>query len=106
MPNDTRMNVVRRNYDAMRTNAGTKTLTADIKNKLKKQSSSFYREYLKVFFSGANNFHVLFFCCLMFCLTAGAQKFTLNGYIKDSVTGETLIGANLNIPSVGKGVTS
>ena len=34
------------------------------------------------------------------------KKFTLNGYIKDSLTGETLIGANLNIPTIGKGVTS
>ncbi|MDB5191504.1 MAG: TonB-dependent receptor [Segetibacter sp.] len=32
------------------------------------------------------------------------EKFTLNGYIKDSLTGETLIGANLSIKGAGKGV--
>ena len=38
-------------------------------------------------------------------IVASAQeKFTLNGYIKDSLTGETLIGANLSIRSEGKGV--
>lgn len=43
----------------------------------------------------------------MFCISADAQqKFTLNGYIKDSLTGETLIGANLNIPLAGRGVTT
>lgn len=46
-------------------------------------------------------------CFVLFCVSAGAQqKFTLNGYIKDSLTGETLIGANLNMPSAGKGVTT
>ncbi|MDB5246194.1 MAG: TonB-dependent receptor [Segetibacter sp.] len=39
-------------------------------------------------------------------LVEAQQKFTLNGYIKDSLTGETLIGANLNIPNAGKGVTT
>ncbi len=34
------------------------------------------------------------------------DKFTLNGYIKDSLSGETLIGANLNIHSEGKGIVS
>lgn len=34
------------------------------------------------------------------------QKFTLNGYIKDSLTGETLIGANINVREEGRGVTS
>ena len=34
------------------------------------------------------------------------DKFTLNGYIKDSLSGETLIGANLNIRSEGKGIVS
>lgn len=47
------------------------------------------------------------FCSLFFWLSANAQqKFTINGYIKDSLTGETLIGANLNIPAAGKGVSS
>jgi len=34
------------------------------------------------------------------------DKFTFNGYIKDSLTGETLIGANVNIRSEGKGIIS
>lgn len=47
------------------------------------------------------------FCSFLFCVTTIAQKkFTLNGYIKDSLSGETLIGANLNIPAAEKGVTS
>ncbi|WP_018613550.1 TonB-dependent receptor [Segetibacter koreensis] len=47
------------------------------------------------------------FCFFLFNVSAVAQhKFTINGYIKDSLTGETLIGANLNIPSAGKGVTT
>ncbi len=44
---------------------------------------------------------------LLFCFTAKSQqRFTLNGYIKDSLTGETLIGANLNVPAARKGVSS
>lgn len=34
------------------------------------------------------------------------EKFTINGYIKDSLTGETLIGANIFIRSEGKGVSA
>jgi outer membrane receptor protein involved in Fe transport len=34
------------------------------------------------------------------------DKFTFNGYIKDSLSGETLIGANLTIRSEGKGIVS
>ncbi|HEY6976198.1 MAG TPA: TonB-dependent receptor [Chitinophagaceae bacterium] len=36
----------------------------------------------------------------------GQEKFTLNGYIKDSLSGETLIGANITLKEGGKGVTS
>lgn len=46
----------------------------------------------------------------LFCLFGAAafaqDKFTFNGYIKDSLSGETLIGANLNIRSEGKGIVS
>lgn len=35
-----------------------------------------------------------------------AQKFTINGYITDSLSGETLIGANLLISSTGKGIST
>lgn len=39
--------------------------------------------------------------------TLSAQdKFTLNGYVKDSLTGETLIGANINAKQESKGVTT
>ncbi|MBY0479847.1 MAG: TonB-dependent receptor [Chitinophagaceae bacterium] len=44
-------------------------------------------------------------CCFCFSVVLSQDKFTLNGYIKDSLTGETLIGANLYIRSEGKGVT-
>ncbi|TDH29287.1 TonB-dependent receptor [Segetibacter sp. 3557_3] len=43
--------------------------------------------------------------CSFFFLRA-QDRVTLNGYIKDSLTGETLIGANLSIRNAGKGVTS
>lgn len=47
------------------------------------------------------------FCVFIISLHAPAQKkITINGYVKDSLTGETLIGANLNVPSIGKGVTT
>jgi outer membrane receptor protein involved in Fe transport len=45
------------------------------------------------------------FC--IFCIRCLAQeKFTLNGYIRDSLTGESLIGATLKLHSGDKGVTS
>ena len=50
---------------------------------------------------------ILFVCPIFFSLIVFSQKkFTVNGYLKDSLTGETLIGANLNISAIGKGVTS
>ncbi|MES2003419.1 MAG: TonB-dependent receptor [Bacteroidota bacterium] len=39
-------------------------------------------------------------------LLPAQDKFTLNGFIKDSLSGETLIGASLNIRSEGRGVAS
>src|SRR6476619_1643012 len=36
----------------------------------------------------------------------GQEKFTLNGYVKDSLTGETLIGANITVTEEGRGVAS
>lgn len=44
--------------------------------------------------------------CLFTLLAFCQPKFTVNGYIRDSLTGETLIGANLSIKGLGKGVTS
>ncbi len=50
---------------------------------------------------------IIFIGAFILTLTCAAQKkFTINGYIKDSLSGETLIGANLNIPALGKGVTT
>ena len=51
----------------------------------------------------------LVFSFLVFSFSANVfsqQKFTLNGYVKDSVNGETLIGANLAIKAEGKGVNT
>jgi len=50
-------------------------------------------------------FFLLIFSAI--CIQVAAQeKFTLNGYVRDSLTGETLIGANLTIKGLGKGVAS
>ena len=50
---------------------------------------------------------VFIFILLSSALFSQAQeKFTFNGYIKDSLSGETLIGATLLIKEQGKGVTS
>lgn len=50
------------------------------------------------------------FIVLISCFTSflgfSQDKFTLNGYIRDSVSGESLIGANISIRSEGKGVSS
>jgi outer membrane receptor protein involved in Fe transport len=48
---------------------------------------------------------LLFSCCFSI-LGLAQDKFTLNGYIRDSVSGESLIGANVSIRSEGKGVSS
>lgn len=43
----------------------------------------------------------------MLWVNAQAQeKFTLNGYLKDSLSGETLIGANLTVKQAGKSIAS
>ena len=54
-----------------------------------------------------NKRYLLVFLFICFNIVAIAQeKFTINGYIKDSLTGETLIGANLSIPKERKGIVS
>jgi len=50
-------------------------------------------------------FLILLGSCFSF-LGLAQDKFTLNGYIRDSVSGESLIGANVSIRSEGKGVSS
>ncbi|MEO5996429.1 MAG: TonB-dependent receptor [Chitinophagaceae bacterium] len=45
----------------------------------------------------------------MICIvtnSSGQNKYTLSGYVKDTLTGETLIGATLTISTNGKGVNS
>jgi hypothetical protein len=49
---------------------------------------------------------ILLMLCQLCSIGFTQQKFTVNGYIKDSLTGETLIGANLLVKVLGKGVTS
>ncbi|MEO7309604.1 MAG: TonB-dependent receptor [Chitinophagaceae bacterium] len=44
-------------------------------------------------------------CCTCFQSFA-QQKFTINGFIKDSLTGETLIGASINISGGNRGVAT
>ncbi|MGL5944600.1 MAG: carboxypeptidase-like regulatory domain-containing protein, partial [Sediminibacterium sp.] len=44
---------------------------------------------------------------LAFCSNINAQeKYTLNGYIKDTLSNETLIGATINIRQIGKSILS
>ncbi len=45
--------------------------------------------------------------CFLFVLLCVAQnKFTLSGYVKDSLSGETLIGATITVAGQGKGINS
>jgi len=48
---------------------------------------------------------LLLWCCCVVSVAA-QERVTLNGYLKDSLTGETLIGANLQVVGQGKGVQS
>jgi outer membrane receptor protein involved in Fe transport len=50
--------------------------------------------------------YIFILCYLISFATDAQEKYTLNGYIKDSLTGETLIGANLYIRAEGKGVSA
>src|SRR5436190_19001115 len=42
---------------------------------------------------------------LLLCIHA-QEKFTLNGYVKDSLSGETLIGANISVKEEGRGAST
>jgi outer membrane receptor protein involved in Fe transport len=50
------------------------------------------------------------FCLIIACLIGSGvfsqEKATVHGYVKDSLSGETLIGANITIKSEGKGVAT
>lgn len=48
---------------------------------------------------------VFLYCSVCLCVSA-QERVTLNGFLKDSLTGETLIGANLQVVGQGKGVQS
>jgi hypothetical protein len=44
---------------------------------------------------------------LLLCLGAAAQtKYTISGYVRDSASGETIIGATVSVPRTGRSVTS
>lgn len=50
-----------------------------------------------------------FLLCILLVLGLDAraqEKYTLNGYVKDSLSGETLIGATLSFREIGKSVTT
>jgi hypothetical protein len=48
----------------------------------------------------------LFFLLQGFLCGFGQEKLTINGYIKDSLSGETLIGANIVVRNLGKTVVT
>ncbi len=62
------------------------------------------------FSSGPKAGYIKLYITLLALLTVNVvfaqNKFTLSGYVKDSLTGETLIGASLQINGKGKGVNS
>lgn len=56
-----------------------------------------------------NLFLVVFLLCTKFVLAQSPSKsgrFTLNGYVKDSLSGETIIGATISVNGQSKGVAS
>ena len=49
----------------------------------------------------------IIFLLLLFSSSASAQnKFTISGYVKDSLNGETLIGATITVQGLSKGISS
>jgi hypothetical protein len=52
------------------------------------------------------NFYLLNLCLLGFLISQAQNKYTLSGYVRDSLSGETLIGASIVINGEGKGVNS
>ena len=49
---------------------------------------------------------VLSVICSMHVQLLCAQKHTISGYVKDGVSGETLIGATLSVKGLSKGITT
>ena len=61
----------------------------------------------RVFKAGyQKSFPVLAIFLLLFFISPAQNKYTVSGYIKDSLTGETLIGATLQAGAKGRGVNS
>ena len=51
--------------------------------------------------------HIFLFFFLFIVLTASAQnKYTINGYVRDSLSRETLIGASLQVKELSRGVST
>ena len=51
--------------------------------------------------------NIIVFLLLLFSSSAAAQnKFTISGYVKDSLNGETLIGATITVQGLSKGISS
>src|SRR5688500_18703453 len=48
---------------------------------------------------------VVWVVCCALCANA-QEKFTLSGYVRDSLSGETLIGATVSVNGHGKGIAS
>jgi hypothetical protein len=51
-------------------------------------------------------FQILAFCMLFGLMAKGQSKFTVNGYVKDSATGETIVGATITIVGQSKTVST
>ena len=51
--------------------------------------------------------YVVLFLIGLFSIQASAQKrYTISGYINDAATGETMIGATLNVKGNTRGISS
>lgn len=49
---------------------------------------------------------LIIFCLLVCVRLSGQSRYTVSGYIRDSLSRETLIGASITVKSLGKGVSS
>lgn len=69
-------------------------------------------KFLNRIFAGKQNLNSMFFkhhlcflfCCMLFSANAlHAQRYTLSGFVSESETGETLVGANVWIKEINRG---
>ena len=49
---------------------------------------------------------VFFIVCYMQAPALYAQKHTISGYVKDAISGESLIGATIAVKGLSKGITT